>query len=241
MELVRAIFRYFNRVICSDDLLKELNKYKISSSSDEIKKVMAKLILEIEHIQKTVPNEMDEIEIERKKILNFSLNSINKNSSSKKEYNELLEELNQKRDSGELHVQIVKLIKNNMLIQVLINTLEDKEIVDIITEPFFCFLPLKISSIKFKDLINLMIKEHNKEALLKIAFDYGDKHDISKVWDYFIENRDVHYLIRLLVSVKFDVYFKKIYNKVNSTNDYEFIKDFNKEIKKRVKFVVYEG
>ncbi len=243
MELAQAIFRYLNRVICSDELLEVLYNYDHSKLTVEAKEMMFKLISDIKEVKKTTPNETDEIEETRKNTLQLMMKCLKSNEnnlSTEKEYNELLEELNKKREGGKLYEKIVELIHNNVLIKILINFIDDKELLETITEPFFCFHPLKISSIKFCDLINLAIKTENKEALLIMGFDYSEKHDINIIWDYFIENKETDYLIRLLSSLDFSVNFKKVLAKINFSNDEQFIEDFFKGLDKKIKVFVCE-
>ena len=76
MELVKLWYKYLNRFINSDELLKalqylDLNKYTIDTKS-EIKR----LIKDIKKIKEEIPNEFDEVEEKRLENINFFLDKL---------------------------------------------------------------------------------------------------------------------------------------------------------------------
>lgn len=60
MELVNLMYRYVNRFINSNELIKELKKIDISNYQD--KEVINKLIKDIEEVREKTPNEIDKVE-----------------------------------------------------------------------------------------------------------------------------------------------------------------------------------
>lgn len=66
MELVNLMYRYVNRFINSNELIKELKKIDICNYQDKDKEVINKLIKDIEEVREKTPNEIDKVE--KKKI-----------------------------------------------------------------------------------------------------------------------------------------------------------------------------
>ena len=62
MELVNLMYQYVNKFINSEELFNELNKIDISKYSDEDKKIINKLIDDIQNIRENIPNEIDDVE-----------------------------------------------------------------------------------------------------------------------------------------------------------------------------------
>ena len=65
MELVNLMYRYVNRFINSNELIKELKKIDICNYQDKDKEVINKLIEDIEEVREKTPNEIDKVEKKR--------------------------------------------------------------------------------------------------------------------------------------------------------------------------------
>ena len=63
MELVNLMYRYVNRFINNNELIKELKKIDICNYQD--KEVINKLIKDIEEVREKTPNEIDKVEKKR--------------------------------------------------------------------------------------------------------------------------------------------------------------------------------
>ena len=61
MELVNLMYRYVNRFINNNELIKELKKIDICNYQD--KEVINKLIKDIEEVREKTPNEIDSIKL----------------------------------------------------------------------------------------------------------------------------------------------------------------------------------
>lgn len=92
MELVNLTYRYINRFINSDDLLKEFNKISNTKKySAIVKTTSTDLYNKIKKIKETIPNEMDDVLKKRlaniTRILNM-LEELNPTDEKTKEFTE---------------------------------------------------------------------------------------------------------------------------------------------------------
>ena len=65
MDLVNLMYKYINRFINSDELLEELKKLELNHYSKEEEQEIKQLILDVQNIKNTTPNEVDDIERKR--------------------------------------------------------------------------------------------------------------------------------------------------------------------------------
>lgn len=232
MELVNLMYRYVNRFINSNELINELKKIDISNYSEKDKKVIDKLIKDIEEVRDKTPNEIDEVEKKRLEQIDYLLDKFKEVNTSdeqakefiEKQYNNLLEDKEKVRDGGKLYTKIVNLLTNNSVINKSASKMNDKELLTFITRYISVPLPPPIKQEDFNDLVKVGIKEDNREALWRLAVNYDKKMDFTLIEDYFIDKRDSHYLIEL-ISATDSVNLDNIVSKVVATNDREFMID----------------
>ena len=232
MELVNLMYRYVNRFINSNELINELKKIDISNYSEKDKKVIDKLIKDIEEVRDKTPNEIDEVEKKRLEQIDYLLDKFKEVNTSdeqakefiEKQYNNLLEDKEKVRDGGKLYTKIVNLLTNNSVINKSASKMNDKELLTFITRYISVPLPPPIKQEDFNSLVIIGIKEDNREALWRLAVNYDKKMDFTLIEDYFIDKRDSYYLIEL-ISATDSINLDNIASKVVATNDREFMID----------------
>lgn len=232
MELVNLMYRYVNRFINSNELINELKKIDISNYSEKDKKVIDKLIKDIEEVRDKTPNEIDEVEKKRLEQIDYLLDKFKEVNTSdeqakefiEKQYNNLLEDKEKVRDGGKLYTKIVNLLTNNSVINKSASEMNDKELLTFITRYISVPLPPPIGQEGFNDLVKAGIEEDDREALWRLAVNYDKKMDFTLIEDYFIDKRDSYYLIEL-ISATDSINLDNIVSKVVATNDREFMID----------------
>lgn len=230
MELVNLMYRYVNRFINSNELIKELKKIDISNYQD--KEVINKLIKDIEEVREKTPNEIDKVEKKRLEQIDHLLDKFKEVNASdeqakefiEKQYNNLLKDKERVRDGGKLYTKIVNLLTNNSVINKSASKMNDKELLTFITRYISVPLPPPIKQEDFNDLVKVGIEEDNREALWRLAVNYDKKMDFTLIENYFIDKRDSYYLIEL-ISATDNVNLDNLVSKVVATNDREFMID----------------
>ena len=220
MELVNLMYRYVNRFINSNELIKELKKIDICNYQD--KEVINKLIKDIEEVREKTPNEIDKVEKKRLEEIDNLLDKFKEVNTSdnelkefiEKQYNNLLKEKD----------KITDLLTNNSVINKSASKMNNKELLTFITRYISVPLPPPIKQEDFNDLAKVGIKEDNREALWRLAVNYDKKMDFTLIEDYFIDKRDSYYLIEL-ISTTDSINLDNIVSKVVATNDREFMID----------------
>lgn len=228
MELVNLMYRYVNRFINSNELIKELKKIDICNYQD--KEVINKLIKDIEEVREKTPNEIDKVEKKRLEEIDNLLDKFKEVNTSdnelkefiEKQYNNLLKEKEKIKDGSKLYTKITDLLTNNSVINKSASKMNDKELLTFITRYISVPLPPPIKQEDFNDLVKVGIKEDNREALWRLAVNYDKKMDFTLIEDYFIDKRDSHYLIEL-ISTTDSINLDNIVSKVVATNDRKFM------------------
>lgn len=235
MDLVNIIYRYVNRFINSQELIKlleDIDKTKFSKKeTNEIEKLLEK----VKKVIETVPIEIDQVEIKRLTSLNHIFESLekikenDKNSEEVKEfiekqYNSLLKDKDKIRDSGPRYEKIYELLVNNSVYIKYCKKMNDLELLEFITQYISAPVTPDIDQETFNDLVVAGIKEEKREALWRLAVNYNRKRkDFTRIEDYFIEQRDDYYLTELISAVKEDLDIDKLIEKVINTKDKKFI------------------
>lgn len=230
MELVNLMYRYVNRFINSNELIKELKKIDICNYQD--KEVINKLIKDIEEVREKTPNEIDKVEKKRLEEIDNLLDKFKEVNTSdnelkefiEKQYNNLLKEKEKIKDGSKLYTKITDLLTNNSVINKSASKMNDKELLTFITRYISVPLPPPIKQEDFNGLVKVGIKEDNREALWRLAVNYDKKMDFTLIEDYFIDKRDSYYLIEL-ISATDSVNLDNIVSKIVATNDREFMID----------------
>lgn len=243
MDLVNIIYRYVNRFINSQELIKLLEDIdKTKFSKKEINEI-EKLLEKVKQIVETVPVEIDKVEIKRLTSLNHILESLEKikendiNSEEAKELviqrcNSLQKEKDIVRDSGQRYEKLYELLVNNAVYINYCKKMSDLELLEFITQYISAPIPPNIDQETFDDLVNAGIKKDKREALWRLAFNYnGKQKNFSCIGDYFIEKRDDYYLTELISAVKEDLDMDKIIEKVVNTKDKNFINNCSRRAK----------
>ena len=243
MNLVTLMYKYINRFINSDELLESLEELDFKNFSKEEKISINKLIDDIKIIKDKTANEIDEIEKNRLETIERIVSNINiilesdnlekdlrEKIEHRKEY--LLEDKKKVKDGGKLYESIYILLADNKLINHYWESINDYELLEFIAQYISVPMPPQIDQEKFNDLVEVGIKNNEREWLWRLAFNYNRKNkDFSLIEDYFIEKNDSYYLTELISAVREDLDMKKLKEKVLATNDKKFITSVKKTLK----------
>lgn len=243
MDLVTLMYKYINRFINSDELLKSLEELDLNKFTAEEKISINKLIDDIKIIKEKTENEVDEIEKNRLETIEKYVNGIdrilqNNNLENKlkekflKIKQDLMEDKKKVKDGGKLYESIYILLTDNELINHYWDLMNDYELLEFIAQYISVPMPPQIDQEKFNDLVKVGIKNNEREWLWRLAFNYNRKNkDFSLIEDYFIEKKDSYYLTELISAVREDLDMKKLKEKVLATNDKKFITSVKKTLK----------
>lgn len=243
MDLVSLMYKYINRFINSDELLKSLEELDLNNFTDEEKASIKKLIDDIKSIKDKIPNEVDEIEKNRLEINEKYVNGIDKilqNNTLENKLKEkflkiregLLEDKKKVKDGGKLYESLFTLLADNDLINYYCDLLNDYELLEFIAQYISVPMPPQISQEKFDKIVKVGIENDEREWLWRLAFNYNEKNkDFSLIEDYFIEKRDDYYLTELISAVRDDLNMKKLKKKVIATKDKKFINKVKSTLK----------
>lgn len=243
MDLVTLMYKYINRFINSDELLKSLEELDLNKFTDEEKITINKLIDDIKIIKEKTENEVDEIEKNRLGTIEKYVNGIdrilqNNNLENKlkekflKIKQDLLEDKKKVKDGGKLYESIYILLADNELINHYWDLMTDYELLEFIAQYISVPMPPQIDQEKFNDLVEVGIKNNEREWLWRLAFNYNRKNkDFSIIEDYFIEKKDSYYLTELISAIPEDLDMKKLKEKVLATKDKKFITSVKKTLK----------
>lgn len=235
MDLVNIVYRYINRFINSEQLVKSLENIDKSNFTKKETLELDKLLDEVKNIINTVPIEIDQIEINRRDSLNGVLKKLDELKTSEiaeektkdyadKRYNDLLFDMEEIRDSGPRYEKLEDLLLHNSVYINYREKMDDLELLNLIAQYFSSPVVPNITQETFNNLVKAGIKADKREALWRLAFNYYNKDkDFSSIEDYFIEKRDVYYLVELIVAVEEDLNMEKLIEKVINTHDRDFI------------------
>jgi len=239
MDLVSLMYKYINKFINSNELLEKLKEIDLSKYSNEEIEEINNLILEVERINKDIPNEFDEAEKIRIERIDRLLKDLENAKAANKETEEFInrkiielkEDREIVRDGGALYEALFTLMTKNELVNKYASNMTDMELLEFITEYIHVPLPPEIDQEGFNDLVNIGIKEDKREALWRLAFNYNGKNkDFSLVEDYFILKRDDYYLVELISAVEEDLNMDKLIEKILLTKDKKFINNIVKRV-----------
>ena len=100
----------------------------------------------------------------------------------------------------------------------------DLELLNFITEYLSVQIPLKIDEKKFLELVNVGIKNDERESLWRLALNYSGKcFDYSDIMNYYIKQKGYYYITESISAFKEDLDMFDIYNKLFALNDKEFL------------------
>lgn len=234
MDLVNLMYKYINRFINSDELLEELKKLELNHYSKEEEQEIKQLILDVQNIKNTTPNEIDDIERKRlgniehflgliEQAENTDLNDDLKKLVQKKKA-QFLKDRNKVYDGGVLFQSIFDLLTNHDLIGRYAKAMNDLELLEFITQYISVPMPPILTQDKFNDLVRIGIERDMREDLWRLAFNYNHKEiDFTLIEDYFILKRDDYYLTELISAVEEDLNKDKLIDKIIDTLDKDFI------------------
>ena len=234
MDLVNLMYKYINRFINSDELLEELKKLELNHYSKEEEQEIKQLILYVQNIKNTTPNEVDDIERKRLENIEHFLGLIEQAENSdlsddlkkfvQKKKEQLLKDRDKVYDGGALFQSIFDLLTNHDLIGRYAKAMNDLELLEFITQYISVPMPPILIQDEFDDLARIGIERDMREALWRLAFNYNHKEiDFTLIEDYFILKRDDYYLTELISAVEEDLNKDKLIDKIIDTLDKDFI------------------
>ena len=231
MDLVNIVYRYVNRLINSDELINLMeNLDKEKFSEDEVADI-TELLDNIKKL-KNIKIEIDQVEQHCQSMINrilFGLEEVkdNKDKASKflcNIYNNLEKSKHKVRDSGPRYEKISKLLLNDSVYIKYFHKMNDLELLEFITQYIYMPNTPYMTKEEFDSLVMVGIKDDKRESLWRLAVNYSLKGmDFSYIVDYFIEMKDVYYLVELISAVREDLDMDKLIMKIVNTNDKIFI------------------
>lgn len=136
---------------------------------------------------------------------------------------ELYREKKKVKDGGKLYENVLSLLSHHTLVNQYIEKMTAKEMLELITQYIAVPYPPKLAQDTFNDLVQVGVEEDNREALWRLAVHYQGGMDFTLIEDYFIEKRDVYYLVELICSVGEYLDKEKLLEKVKATKEKTFI------------------
>ncbi len=229
MELLTIVYKYINKFINIDSLISELKRYNAKKTNDDI----GGLIKELKQIKKETPNEIDEEEKQRqeqiKKLRKIMKELINNKDEkvremAKKKATSLEKEAKITKDGGKLYASTKNLLLQNKTVIENFEALSDEELLKMICQYISVPRPIELSKTHFNKLIEICIKNDNREWLWRLAFNYENTDmNLQQIADYFILKRDAYYLTELISAVFQKLNIDAIVDEVLRTDDTDFV------------------
>ena len=229
-ELLKICYKFLNRFITADELIKMLNDIDKNKYSKEEREELDKLIKEIIVILNKTPNEVDEFIINKKKKINEMiemLEAIPQNENYFDFLNKQIENLrngyNKEMDSHKRWLAVVDYISESEYFNKSFESLSDYELLEFIAQYISAPFPPKLKQEEFDRLVKVGIENDKREWLWRLAFNYEESNfDFDSIVDYFIEMKDGYYIAELISAVGQCLDIDKLIDKLN---DKELIKD----------------
>ena len=221
-ELLNICYRFFNRFITADELIKQLiNIDKTKLTNEDIKEIN-KMIDEIKKIASNTPNKIDKYVIKKKETINNLINKIGKIPKDENNTNflnrqlkSLKEDYNKEIDSHDRWFKIVDFIDNNDYFNECYNSLSDYELLEFIAQNIQAPFPPQLNQNEFEKLVKVGIEKDEREWLWRLAFNYENRNiNFDSIVNYYIKMKDGYYLTELISAVgeslDIDTMFDKI-------------------------------
>ena len=229
-ELLKICYKFLNRFITADELIKMLNDIDKNKYSKEEREELDKLIKEIIVILNKTPNEVDEFIINKKKKINEMiemLEAIPQNENYfdflNKQIENLRNDYNKEMDSHKRWLAVVDYISESEYFNKSFESLSDYELLEFIAQYISAPFPPKLKQEEFDRLVKVGIENDKREWLWRLAFNYEESNfDFDSIVDYFIEMKDGYYIAELISAVGQCLDIDKLIDKLN---DKELIKD----------------
>lgn len=235
MDLVNMVYEYINKFIDSKELLKKLENMDLSDYPENEKKLIEKLIVDLNKIIETTPNEVDDSETNIQEMGKVFISEIENALATEdlddeekefltKQLEEVIAEVNKVRDGGKLYDNVADLVSNHELFNEYFDSMNIEELLEFITSYTYVPLPPVLAQDGFDALVNEGVDKDKREALYRLASNYSGRDiDFARIVDYFIDKRDVSYLVELISIIIEDISMPELFKKVISTGDKEFI------------------
>ena len=221
-KLLNICYKFFNRFITADELIKQLmNIDKTKLTNEDIKEIN-KMIDEIKKIVSNTPNKIDKYVIKKKETINNLINKIGKIPKDENNTNflnrqlqSLKEDYNKEMDSHERWFKIVDFIDNNDYFNECYNSLSDYELLEFIVQNIQAPFPPQLNQNEFEKLVKVGIEKDKREWLWRLAFNYENRNiNFDSIVNYYIKMKDGYYLAELISAVgeslDIDAMFDKI-------------------------------
>ena len=229
-ELLKICYKFLNRFITADELIKMLNDIDKNKYSKEEREELDKLIKEIIVILNKTPNEVDEFIINKKKKINEMIEMLEEIPQNEnyfdflnKQIENLRNDYNKEMDSHKRWLAVVDYISESEYFNKSFESLSDYELLEFIAQYISAPFPPKLKQEEFDRLVKVGIENDKREWLWRLAFNYEESNfDFDSIVDYFIEMKDGYYIAELISAVGQCLDIDKLIDKLN---DKELIKD----------------
>lgn len=226
-ELLNICYKFFNRYIIVEELIKQLKKMDLEKYPAKDVKAIEDLIKGIEKIAKDNPNKEDEyvrVKKEQIKKLVDKLSSIPEDDEILgKQITNLKKEHEREIDSHERWFKVTDFINSNKYFNKCFDSLTKYELLEFIAQYIKAPFPPQLSNEEFEELVRIGIEKDEREWLWRLAFNYENTNkNFDPIVDYYIEKKDGYYLTELISALGEEINIDSLIKKLN---DKELIKD----------------
>ena len=215
-DLLNICYKFFNRFITSEELLKQLKDLKKNKETDEIISNVARII-------KEVPNIEDEFVKAKKEKMETLMGKLAQVPEDEEEFefinkslNNLKKESKKEIDCHERWFKIVDYINENDYFNKCFDSLSDYELLEFICQNIQAPFPPQIDNETFNKLVKVAIEKDEREYLWRLAFNYENSDfDFEQIADYYLKVKDGYYLAEFIDILGERLDIEKIIDRVN--------------------------
>ena len=127
--------------------------------------------------------------------------------------------------------KIANCINENSYFNKIYESLTDYELLEFIAQYISAPFPPNLTQEEFDRLVNIGIEKDEREWLWRLAFNYeGKSININSIAKYFIDKKDVYYLVELICAVKNNLNIDEIIDMIDDNDLIEELKNRKSDI-----------
>ena len=238
MELLNICYKFYNRFITVNELIKSLSDMDKANLSDLDKEKLEDLIEKIKKTEKENPNKEDKLVKASKARTQKMIDKFTKMLETEEiefirnSLNHMKEDIKREIDCYDRWIKVFDCINENEYFNECFSSLDDSELLAFITQYISAPFPPKLSQEEFDRLVKVGIEKDDRESLWRLAFNY-DRHDVNldAIPNYFIEKKDGYYLAELISAIGESLDIDKIIDKITDKELIESLKEEKDVIK----------
>jgi len=229
-EFLNVCYKFFNRIITSNQLLEKLQQFDIKMIPQKEHKTYKDFVNNVKEIIASIPNEEDEYVTKNRESVKTMIDKLEAIPAEtegvgklKKCIANLKEDYNKEMDSYNRWSSLVAYISKNDYFNKSMESLTKYELLEFIAQYMQVEYPPNLTQQEFDELIQVGIEQDKREWLWRLAFNYENTSiTFDLIVDYFIKEKDGYYITELISAVgeKLD-----IDNIIKKITDKELIED----------------